>query len=51
MDDEEENSAGNSLVQAGQKRKRTPSRRGGCIANGEDFWSQVDAWFVDEIVK
>jgi hypothetical protein len=51
MDDDEENSSGNNVQQVGQKRKRTPSRRGGRVANGEDFWSRVDAWFSDEIAK
>jgi hypothetical protein len=31
-----------------KKRKRTsPGRGKGRIANGTDFWSQVDAWFED----
>lgn len=36
----------------GQKRKRTNhGGKGGRIANGEDFWSRVDAWFSKEMEK
>ena len=56
MDDnlnEESGSASTGSTQAGlgQKRKRTLARNGGRIANGEDFWSRVDAWFSEEIAK
>lgn len=49
VDDNEETNSG--TAQAGQKRKRTMARKGGRIANGEDFWARVDAWFSDEIAK
>jgi len=39
-------------AQTGQKRKRTKTSKrakAGRIPNGEDFWSQVDAWFVRQV--
>ena len=36
----------------GQKRKRNNwGTKGGRIPNGEDFWSQVDVWFSEEMAK
>lgn len=53
-DDEDHDSADSVAFSpaAGQKRKKTNHRgKGGCIPNGEDFWSRVDVWFSDEIAK
>jgi hypothetical protein len=51
LNEESNSTSGSAQAGVGQKRKRTLARNGGRIANGDDFWSRVDAWFSDEIAK